>query len=100
MISYPVNTLLAFPFTLVVCVLDTWLVFAVLLLAARYLAGDRWNIQNSLLHAIVEGPVHAMRERLLKWRRRTVAPWIPWAATCGAVVVLRQLLAGLLSAMS
>ncbi len=93
-------TLWTWPFSLAVCLLDTWLVFALLLLAAQGLAGDRWNSRNSLLHLIVEGPVQASQRRLTKWRGRSWPTWACWAVTFGVVITTRQTLAVLLNAIS
>jgi len=94
------SDILTWPLGLTVCALDTWLVFALFLLAARHLAGDRWNIRNSLLHAIVEGPVQVTQRRLAQWRDRAWPAWASWAVTFGVVITMRQALTVLLSAMS
>ncbi|MCP4249298.1 MAG: hypothetical protein GY778_19830 [bacterium] len=99
MIAYPTG-ILTWPVALCVCVLDTWMVFALLLLAARGCAGERWNAHCSVIHPIVEAPVQVVQRRLLKWGGGRVPSWAPWAATFGATIAIRMCLVGLLAMLS
>ena len=97
---YSTTSILTWPLMLLVCELDIWLVFALLILAARHFAVDRFSYQSSLLCLIVEGPVQVVRQRIEKWWRRAVPSWVPWAATFAVVIVLRHVLACVLSTVS
>jgi hypothetical protein len=95
MIGYPCN-LFTWPLVLLLGVVDAWLIVALLHLAARRIAKDRWSFQVSLVHPLVEAPVELSRRRLSRWCGGAVQPWAPWLAVFATAIGVRQVLAALI----
>ena len=91
MILIPTNPL-ATPLVLLIWAMDAYLVLVAFRLLFGLFAGNPPQYRFPTLERVVEGPVRILADRLLRWRGRPVATWLPWCLVVGTALAIRHLL--------